>query len=264
MLDPVGLNLAALYPLPNQPGTADGRNNHFWPDVARTDYYAHMARVDHAFSETHRIFLRLHYDFFQNDKNDRFGTRTNALLINQIKRGMALDDVIVLSPTLVLNLRYGLNNADFLEKRASHGIDLASLGFSPALTGLVDKSLSTIPRVNLGAYTMLSQWQDGDGGNTAVTNSFQAGFTKLYGSHNVRFGADYRIYRTFGNRAPASASPDLAFSPTTRAGRSIIPPPPPSDRNWPPCCWACPAATWNTRPAMPCRTSSSRSTSRTT
>ena len=212
MLDPVGVKLAALYPLPNQAGTVDGRNNHFWPDVARSDYYAHMSRLDHAFSESHRVLLRLHYAFFQNDKNDSFGTRTNSLLINQIKRGIALDDVIVLSPTLVLNLRYGLNNADFLVKRASRGIDLTTLGFSPALVALVDKNLATIPRVSLGAYSVLSQWQDGDGGNTAVTNSFQAGFTMLYGRHNSRFGADFRIYRTFGNRAPATVSPDLSYS----------------------------------------------------
>jgi hypothetical protein len=35
LLNPVGLKLASLYPLPNQPGTIDGQNNYFYPDVRK-------------------------------------------------------------------------------------------------------------------------------------------------------------------------------------------------------------------------------------
>ena len=55
-LDPVGSALANMYPLPNQPGTVDGRNNIFNGGLkALEDYYVHLARVDHAFSDSHQI-----------------------------------------------------------------------------------------------------------------------------------------------------------------------------------------------------------------
>ena len=58
-LDRVGAALANLYPLPNAPGTADGRNNYFNGQIrSLEDYYVHVARVDHAFSDKFRIFAR--------------------------------------------------------------------------------------------------------------------------------------------------------------------------------------------------------------
>ncbi|HEY2933180.1 MAG TPA: carboxypeptidase-like regulatory domain-containing protein [Acidobacteriota bacterium] len=210
-LDPVGSKLVNLYPLPNRQGTADGRNNYFNTTKAIEDYYVHLGRVDHAFSETHRMFVRFHYDFWEEDKNDHFGNRVNALILNRINRGLAVDDVLVLRPTLVLNLRYGITSQDFPEHRASRGYDLASLGFSPALVGLVEKPLATIPRVNAGGYSTLAPWESGDGSNTSLTHSLSANFTKLQGSHNLKFGADLRVYRAFGNRFPQATAPDLNY-----------------------------------------------------
>jgi hypothetical protein len=218
-LDKVGLNLADIYPLPNVAGTADGRNNNFVALAAKQSYYAHMVRVDHAFSETHRLFVRTHYGFFANSNQlDTFNSPASAAIINQIKRGIALDDVIVLSPSLVLNIRYGLSNADFLEKRGSRGTDLAALGFSQNLTSLVDSKLATLPRVQAGAYREYARWQNGDGGSTAVTNTFLGAFTWLRGSHNFKFGADLRVYRTFSNRFSESTSPYLVFPNTYTRG----------------------------------------------
>ena len=44
-------------------------------------------------------------------------------MFNQFNRGAALDDVIVLSPTLILNLRYGIVSADFPETRVRPAYD---------------------------------------------------------------------------------------------------------------------------------------------
>jgi hypothetical protein len=218
-LDPVGLKLAALYPLPNVAGTVDGRTNHFLAQATSMTYYAHMVRMDQAFSETHRLFVRTHYGFYQNDNQlDSFGSPATAAIINQIKRGIALDDVIVLSPSLVLNLRYGLSNADFLERRGSRGTDLSALGFSPALTSLIDSKFATLPRVSADPYTQLARWQNGDGGSTALTHSFLGAFTWLRGGHNLKFGADFRVYRTFGNRFSESTSPYLVYPNTYTRG----------------------------------------------
>src|SRR5262249_55929925 len=91
-LEPIALKLLSFYPLPNQPGTSDGRNNYFHSSKALEDYYVHFARVDHAFSDRHRMFARVHYDFWEEHKNDWFGNNTTSIQLNRINRGVALDD----------------------------------------------------------------------------------------------------------------------------------------------------------------------------
>jgi hypothetical protein len=213
LLNPVALKLVNLYPLPNQAGTSDGRNNFFATPKALEDYYVHFARVDHSFSENHRIFARVHYDWWEEDKNDHFLNRTNALILNRINRGLAFDDVFVINPNNVLNVRYGLTYQEFPERRASQGTDLASLGFSPALVNLVvDPALATIPRFTAGAYSTVAPWETGDGTNTSLIHSVAVGMTRLQGNHNLKFGTDIRVYRAFGNRFPQSTAPDFAFN----------------------------------------------------
>ncbi|MCX6628407.1 MAG: carboxypeptidase-like regulatory domain-containing protein [Candidatus Solibacter sp.] len=211
LLNTVGLNLGAIWPLPNQPGTRDGQNNYFYPDVRKDYNNSHMARVDHAFSANNRMFVRVHQYTFD-DPKDALGIPATKEIFDQTKRGAALDDVMVLSPSLILNLRYGITNAYYLERRVTQGTDLAGLGFGPGLTRLVDPAQSTVPRVKVGGFATLSDWSDGDGGNSAITNTWLADLTKLKGSHSMRMGIDFRVLRTFGNRYPASLSPDLAFS----------------------------------------------------
>jgi hypothetical protein len=216
-INTVGTNLAAIWPLPNQTGTRDGQNNYYYPDIRQQRNDSHMARIDHAFGPSNRLFLRLNRHSFYDPKN-ALGIPATLNIFNQFKRGAALDDVIVLGPTVILNLRYGVTNGEYLERRATRGTDLAALGFSPALTNLVDAKLATVPRIRAGSYATLSDWSDGDGGNAAVTHSWFADVTKLRGSHSFRLGTDVRLLRTFANRYSGAISPDLSFSSTYTRG----------------------------------------------
>ena len=224
-LDNVGRNLVGLYPTATSAGAADGRNNYFNGSLkSLEDYYVHVARVDHAFSDKYRVFGRVHYDFWEEDKNDHFDNRVNGIILNRINRGVALDQVFVLTPTFLLNVRYGFTNQEFPERRVTQGTDLAALGFSSALVNSIDPELATIPRVRLGGYSALSPWETGDGTNTGITHTIQSNFTKLVGVHNIKFGADLRNYRGFENRFPLSVSPDLNYSNTyTRGPRDNSP-----------------------------------------
>lgn len=218
-LDKTGLALVNLYPLPNQPGTAgEGRNNFFNPTSADENYYVHLARVDHAFSENHRVFVRLNYDNWVEDKNNYYANRITGIILKRINRGLALDDVYVLNPSLVLNVRYGITNQEFPENRVTQGYDLSSLGFSSALTSLIDARLMTVPRFSAGAFSTVSSWETGDGTNSGVTHTFAASLTRLQGAHNIKTGVDMRVYRAFGARYPTSVSPDLPFNSTYTRG----------------------------------------------
>jgi hypothetical protein len=220
-LDRLGVNLANLYPLPNSPSTAtaDGRNNFFSTPKAIQKTYSNLLRFDHAMHENHRLFLRLHYDFWKENKNHDFLNEINGIHQNRPNRGVALDDVLVINPTTVLNLRYGFTSTKWWQYRTSRGFDLAALGFSPQLVGLTEAGQAPLPRMTPGAYSQLSWWEDpGDGVNSSLTHSATANITKLAGGHSIRFGPEYRVYRSFNNRRPIGVSPDLAFGATYTRG----------------------------------------------
>ncbi len=210
-LDKVGSNLAALWPLPNQSGSAGGQDNFYNQSSTKEDYYVHVSRVDHAFTDSHRLFVRVNYDHWVEGQNDFFKDERSKLYLMRINRGLAMDDVFVINPTLVLNVRYGISNQEFPEYRSSRGYNLASLGFSSQLTGLIDSKLATIPQFTAGEFSTYSDWGSGDGTNTGLTHTLAASLTKLHGSHNLKIGGDTRLYRAFGARYPYSVSPSFSY-----------------------------------------------------
>jgi Carboxypeptidase regulatory-like domain/TonB dependent receptor len=227
-LDPVALNILKHWPEPNQAGTSEGRNNFFFNRPAQETTWVHLARVDHAFNQNHRIFLRLNSDFWEEFKNQRFETNATGIFLNRYNKGISFDDVYVFNPTFLLNFRYGITRANFTERRQSRGFDLKSLGFSSRLASLADPSLTTFPHVQVGSLTELGNWENpGDGGNYSMTHSLAATFTKLKGSHNMRFGGDFRVYRENVNRYPYDVAPELSFSSTYTRGPLDNSPAPP-------------------------------------
>ena len=210
-LDPVGLNLVNLYPAPNIAGRNDGANNHYYVDVRKQEYNTHLGRFDHQFREGHRLFFRGHnYDW--RSGQDRYGSPQGRFNTRSARKGLALDDVLIVSPTLVLNVRYGLTYGDMGEVRDTEGIDLTTLGFSKALASLVDPARATVPRVRLGPFSPLSEWNNGDGANSSFTHTILANLTQSRGAHSLRYGVDARLYRGFGTRTPLANSPDLNYS----------------------------------------------------
>ncbi|MGJ5818311.1 carboxypeptidase regulatory-like domain-containing protein [Paludibaculum fermentans] len=214
-LDAVGLNFINLYPLPNQAGTSDYRNNFYRSGKALEDYWVWIGRLDHAFSENHRVFLRLHRDYWEEDKNRNFSNDVNGVILNRNNKGIAFDDVYVFSPSFLLNFRYGLTYQDFPERRSSQGYDLGSLGLSSNLISqLPDKKIAPIPNIQVGSFSQLSQWESQDGLTASTTNSFVGNFTKMKGNHTIRFGPEFRVYRESRNRYGAGLSPQYVYNAT--------------------------------------------------
>ncbi len=225
-LDQVGLNFAALYPLPNQAGTTDYRNNYYRTGKALEDYWVWMTRIDHTISDNHRIFLRLHRDYWEEDKSRDFGNDVRGVILNRNNKGIAFDDVYVFNPTLLLNFRYGLTFQDFPERRASQGTDLSTLGLSPNLISqLPNKEIATLPNITIAPYTSIAQWESQDGYTASTTNSFVANFTKLKGNHNIRFGPELRIYRESRNRYGTAISPQYNYNATFTKSTDVAPDP---------------------------------------
>jgi len=212
-LDKVGQAFVNLYPTPNQAGTKDFSNNYYRSGKALEDYWAWIGRLDHAFSENHRFFLRIHRDYWQEDKNRIFDNDVNGVVLNRNNKGISADDVYVFSPTFLLNVRYGITYQDFPERRTSQGYDVSSFGFSDTLLGLYpNRKIAPLPQVAVSPFSTISQWESQDGVTASTIHALIANFTKLNGNHNIRFGPEFRVYRENRNRYGAGLSPQYSYT----------------------------------------------------
>ena len=229
LLDPVAQKIMAFYAAPNTPTkNADGTSNYTRATNDTFEYYVHFFRFDHEFSEKNRVFLRFDYDHQLENQSNFYGNLATGLLLTRINRGLALDDVIVFSPSNVLDLRYGLTDGETPEQRRSKPFDLSTLGFSPNLVGLLNKSTATFPNVFIGTSQLtkpcsgpcngtlsgFGNFRDGDGTTTGYTHDFSATLNNYRGKHNLRYGVDFRIYRSFVRRGGYDVSPGFQFLPT--------------------------------------------------
>ncbi len=220
-LNPVSLAIAQYWPAPNQAGTADGHNNFSQSFQTGENYYVHFVRVDHNFSERNRVFLRLDYDNWEEHKNvsgTLYYPPVNGVILNRINRGLALDEVYTINPSTVLNVRYGITQQDFPERRMGSGFDLASLGFSQNLVSLIPKNLAVFPYVNSSNFVRLSAWESGDGTNTGMIHAWNGSITTLHGNHSLQYGGEFRLYRNFEDRHPYDVSPGFNFTGTYMNG----------------------------------------------
>lgn len=214
-ISPLARAVMNAWPLPNQAtGNAEQRNNFFLSSKALEDYWTTLGRVDHTWTEKHRMFVRFDRDYWQEDKNRFFSATDNisGIILNRVNRGFSLDDVYIFNPTTLLNLRYGITAQEFPERRVSSGFNLASLGFSQQLLGLIDPATATFPRIQVSPYSTLSNWESGDGATSSLIHHVSGIVTKTAGKHTLRVGADARANREFRNRFPLQTSPDLNFN----------------------------------------------------
>lgn len=219
-ISPVATNMMKLYPAANAATTPalQYRNNYFNTNKALETYWSMIYRFDHAFSDSHRVFVRLHRDYWEEDKNRTFNNDINGVILNRTNKGIALDDVYVINPAFLLNVRYGLTYQDFPERRTTRGYDLASLGFSQQLTSSIPKELATLPRTAITPFQELSQWESGDGVTASMIHNAVATVTWMKANHNVRFGTDIRVYRENRNRFQSAVSPQFTSNSTYTRG----------------------------------------------
>lgn len=196
-LSPVARAYLQYFPLPNQPGDAQGRNNFISANLRSDTFNSETLRLDFAFDQKHTSFFR----YTRNNRLEERGNwtgivngvRPTGTLLYRNNNAATYDHVYTASAKTVFNLRAGFSNFDSPTLRASEGFfQPASLGFSPATAALFE-GLSYFPRFETGEFSPL-----GDplgAGFTHSIYSFQPTVTRLAGDHTLRAGYDFRVYR---------------------------------------------------------------------
>ncbi|MCL4402363.1 MAG: carboxypeptidase regulatory-like domain-containing protein [Acidobacteria bacterium] len=204
-IDPMALHILKYFPEPNTAGTRDGLQNYSRSRMETQNLYQPVMRVDHNFSEKHRMFVRYsHSDFKGNfdeiipdsDVRGRFRERPH--------RGIAIDNVWVLSPDKVLNVRYGFTYFRDTETFANIGWDLSEFGFPSSLINTLPNSAISFPQIMIGNTLQLGN--PGGFTQTDYSHSLLTVLNWSRGNHSIKFGADLRLpldnSQTYSNVSP--------------------------------------------------------------
>jgi len=208
--------LDTYYPAPRSAGNPDGTQNYLRPELQEVaDYYTNSIRVDHNISQMQRLFVRTSWYDRNSNYNNYFDNDITGEWFLFSSRAAVIDDVITLSPTTVLNLRYGYNR--FIRgtnaNPGSRGFDLTSLGFPASYNNLIDVGTRRFPRFDITGYQ-----GTGIGGEYRPndTHNIIASIQKAVGTHSIKGGVEFRAYREtdifFGNNQTGQFNFDATWT----------------------------------------------------
>ncbi len=217
-LDPVALKIMEYWPRANQAGTADFRQNYFRTRDINRDNRNMTGKLDHHFSEKHRMFVRLSNNQHDN-KQDTLPGLASGTILDRSTFGGVFDDVYVFSSRTLVNFRYGVTYEDDATSRRSQRMDLTALGFPRSLVNEIFTKSNpagiAFPQISVDGLQKL-----GDaGGNRigTVYHTWSGTMTRITGGHSLRMGGEFRLYRENGFNYGA-VSPNLTFSTTWTRG----------------------------------------------
>ncbi|MEO7271188.1 MAG: carboxypeptidase regulatory-like domain-containing protein, partial [Vicinamibacterales bacterium] len=196
----IGQNYVKYYPLPNQAGDAQGRNNFITDNPRGDDFYSMNYRVDQVLSDRQRMFVRYSRNNRVEHRGNWTGEVNNILptgnFLYRINDAINVDHVWTMSNRSLLNLRASYSRFKEPSIRQHQGIfDPISLGFSSSASQYFGAN-QYFPRFEMDDAASYSDLGDSfAGGTNARTYSFQPTWTLSLGRHSLRTGSDIRVYR---------------------------------------------------------------------
>jgi hypothetical protein len=196
-ISPIAQQLLKYYPEPNQPGNL-GTNNYFSTNPRTDDFYSISTRVDHRLTDKQHMFVRYTRNNRKESRGAYFGEVNGVVptgnFLFRINDGVTADHVYTMSSQSVLDVRVGWQRFQEPNVRQHEGlVDPASLGFTPNVTSLFGTRY--FPVVDVGSFSQL-----GDSLAATTTHSiysFQPTFTRISGTHAIKAGYDWRMYKEF-------------------------------------------------------------------
>ncbi len=206
LIDPLAKNLLLLFPMPNQPVSSltDAQNNNFFVNGVNTSSDNKFdIKIDHRFNDNNLFSAKYSQEKGSGHSLNCFGNFADPCTAgpNTFRHQvLALNYTRTISPKLLLNLTYGyLRGFDF-----SHGVGADFKNFSSLLSGigvpseLEQTGFQAVPFVSLTSgnyntsiggqpFAILREGQD--------THHVAATVSWLHGSHELKFGGEWRVHR---------------------------------------------------------------------
>jgi hypothetical protein len=218
-ISPIGAAVLGKYPLPNQPARPlIAAYNWALSRTYAVDQHQYSGRVDHVLSDRQRLFVRLGVlDRIQMADELIFGAISFPVsggsdLERPLARrrfSLAVDDTIVVSPTLVGSIRLGVLSYTSRTESGAAGADPKELNVPDIIVR--NQAIRGWPNFSLGEN--LPDLGSGKSFSRQLTNSLVSTWTKLAGEHSFKFGADYRMGRINSVSPGSNAVGSFTFNP---------------------------------------------------
>lgn len=201
---PYGLKLLQGYPLPNAtPQDVYNTNNYRFTGIQPEDRNSLNARVDFKPTSNQSIYFTAGFSKGSQISPNQWGTAANGPWVYQtaqignttdLNPYGAIGYTLVLNPTTVLDVRYGIthiNTQSQIQQAKGNPADYGMPGFVSATSPLPGSLPSMAALAPYGALN-----------NTNFTNKHEhqlnhfviGSISKQLGTHSLKFGAEYRVY----------------------------------------------------------------------
>lgn len=216
-IDRAARAIEKYYPMPNTTGTVDGLQNFQNNPMQPFNLYQPIFKLDHNFTDRNRAYFRYSQSVFTSLNINKLTPDSKATGRSQERphRGVALDDVMTLSPSAVLDIRYGFTHFFSDVRYDSDGWDLSEFGFAPALLNQLNDQRRTFPQTAVTGLMTLGS--NGGTFSSQYSHSLLTVLSLIKGNHSLKFGFDGRLLRT-SDLAFGNISPQLNFGSTYTNG----------------------------------------------
>ncbi|HKW19623.1 MAG TPA: TonB-dependent receptor [Terriglobales bacterium] len=198
-IDPTAKALLSYFPLPNQPGE---KNNFIESFSAGGDINQINERVDYNLSSRQRLFGRFTRNSILSLPDSPFkDVCSDRCTENTVAKQIAVGDTIAISPKTILDLHAGFTRYVYLRTPLSQGINMSQFG--PNWAALAPQMAYThIPTVCISQLNGDSRWGAGSwcaaGTGSGIgahdnTLSVNPMLSKIFGSHTLKIGGEYRL-----------------------------------------------------------------------
>ena len=202
-LNKVGLAIAATYVQPQTTSAFYGAPNLTQAALLPARASQKTAKLDHQVTNWWRASVSYLRYFSLEPGNTWFSTVSSPdqwRLLRNVDTTQ-LNNIMTISPTTVLTVRYGFNRFPNYGYQVSQGYNLANLGFDPGY-------IAQIPSPTFPNITMTSQYSLGTNNNFYYVHhskNFSTQVAKYAGRHSLKAGFDYRRIHDDGNDFANSA-----------------------------------------------------------
>ena len=195
-INPIAQKVLSFYPLPNEPANGSGQDNYVYENPRSDRFNSQSIRVDHVVSQKNRLFGRYTRNNRRESRNAQLGTVDGVIpqgnFLYRKNDGVTVDDTYTQNSSTLWDVRAGWQRFKEPNIRQHQGLfDPASLGFSPAVTGLFGGA-QYFPHFTFSTIHDIGDNLSSDTDHTIY--SLQPTYTRLLGKHSVRAGYDLRLY----------------------------------------------------------------------
>jgi trimeric autotransporter adhesin len=198
-----GLKLMSYYPAANRtPSDVYGDNNFYYSGKQAFDKNSVNGRVDYRLGQKHSIYasggildgsISSPSPYGANNPFYNYSSNWTSQFDKDRNPYASIGDTIVLSPTLVMDVRYGVTRVSSLSQSGDASVNYSDLGIPAAIQAIMPSNTQAPDFCAGSRYSCLGMTDWGHKYTHQTTHNTTGSITKSLGHWTLKAGAEYRV-----------------------------------------------------------------------